>query len=349
MEMQRKLREWFASHARDLPWRHTRDPYLIWLSETMLQQTRVDQVLPYYKRFVKRFPDVKSLAAANDDEVFRLWEGLGYYRRAQNMLKAARKIAETYQGQFPSTYTELLSLPGVGPYTAAAIASFAFHIPVAVADGNVMRVLSRLFDIREPVNTPAGQKIFRQKALAFLDRKYPAIHNQAMMELGALICTPRSPRCEQCPLRHSCMAYEHSLTGILPVRLPKTKPAHRRMDYLISVVADKVALQKRNKQDIWYRLYEFVPISIEAGSGKKTAGNIRRMFGLPKSPELLEIRKHVLTHRRLEIYFWFTDSLLETATYVPTGELKHYSLPVPLRQVWEKYFSEGIHPDGRIK
>jgi len=332
VEIHEKLHTWFRQNARDLPWRRTRDPYRIWLSEIILQQTRVDQGRPYYERFVRRFPDVKSLASAPEDEVMRLWEGLGYYRRAQNMLRAARLVTERFGGQFPDTYEELLALPGIGPYTAAAVASFAFDRPVAVADGNVMRVLARFTGTPEPVNTPAGQKIFRRLAQEFLDRRHPGLHNQALMELGALVCTPHRPGCENCPLRRECAARRQGTVKELPVRQAKAPVKRRVMHYLISLHNGRVALHQRRADDIWRQLYEFIPVPAEISPG---AAKIKAFFGLRDQPRKIASVKHALTHRRLELHFWLTDEKIPSENYVSTSEIKNYSLPSPLRKIWE--------------
>ncbi|NPA45866.1 MAG: A/G-specific adenine glycosylase [Chlorobi bacterium] len=332
MEIHERLHIWFQQNARALPWRSTRDPYRIWLSEIILQQTRVDQGLPYYERFIHRFPDIQSLASASDDEVMRLWEGLGYYRRAQNMLRAARLLSEQYGGQFPTTYDELLQLPGIGPYTAAAVASFAFDRPVAVADGNVMRVLARFTGKTEPVNTPGGQKIFRRLAQDFLDRRKPAIHNQALMELGALVCKPRQAKCENCPLRHKCVAYNQGMVEKLPVRQAKTAAKRRIMHYLLSLHNGHVAIRQRHAEDIWRHLYEFIPVPEKISPN---AAKIKALFGLMKKPRKITTVKHQLTHRRLELHFWFTDEKISSENYISASEINNYSLPVPLRKIWE--------------
>jgi A/G-specific adenine glycosylase len=200
MNNQKDLLSWYMLHKRDLPWRNTQDPYLIWLSEIILQQTRVAQGLPYFQNFFDKYPQIELLANAPQDEVLKLWQGLGYYSRARNMHKTAQKIVNDFEGIFPGNYKNLLKLNGIGPYTAAAIASFAYNERVAVLDGNVFRVLARFFNLAEPIQTNEAKKIFTQLANDFLNKNEPALHNQAMMELGALVCTPKNPNCSACPL-----------------------------------------------------------------------------------------------------------------------------------------------------
>ncbi len=336
-QMHRALLEWYAAHARDLPWRRTKDPYLIWLSEIILQQTRVEQGLPYYQRFVQRFPDVEALASAPDSEVMKLWEGLGYYRRAENMLRAAREIKEKYKGRFPSTFDELIKLPGIGPYTAAAVASFAFNEPVAVTDGNVMRVLSRLTGKAFPVDHAPGIKQWRAQAKNFLNRQAPALHNQAIMELGALVCTPQNPSCDKCPLAAWCTARRENRTGELPVRKGKKKPGIRSMHYLISVRNGQVALRQRRGQDIWRRLYEFPLWEGREKGSLRTGKKLKEIFRLKEMPLFLGHTVHLLTHRKLELYFWYTPEEIPDFPYIPLSQMHELSLPVPLRRAWERW------------
>ena len=222
-----KLVKWYLDNKRSLPWRDTNDPYKIWLSEVILQQTRVIQGLPYYQQFVETYPSVKDLAAAPEQEVLRLWQGLGYYTRARNLHKCAKVLATQYECAFPKTYEALQKLPGIGQYTAAAIASFAFNQAVAVVDGNVFRVLSRLFGIDSAINSPEGKYQFTELANHLLSKKDPALHNQAVMEFGALCCTPSNPKCSECPFNRSCLAYNNDLTSLVPVKV-KSKAARKR-------------------------------------------------------------------------------------------------------------------------
>jgi A/G-specific adenine glycosylase len=251
------LLAWYLQHKRDLPWRKTTDPYQIWISEIILQQTRVAQGYHYFCRFVDQFPDIYSLANASEAEVLKCWQGLGYYSRARNLHQAARRIVERYGGIFPDQYVQILSLQGVGEYTAAAIASLAFGMPYAVVDGNVYRFLSRLFGIETPIDSTTGKRQFKQLADLLLDKKRSGLYNQAVMEFGALQCVPLSPCCEECPLADRCVAlYEKKVTR-LPVKNKITKVTDRYFYYFVVLHAGNVWLQKRTAKDVWQNLYEF--------------------------------------------------------------------------------------------
>lgn len=320
------LAEWYAVHKRDLPWRHTRDPYLIWLSEIILQQTRVAQGLPYYTKFSETFPTVKDLAAASEEEVLRLWQGLGYYSRARNMHATARLIAEQYGGQFPTSYKELLKLKGIGPYTAAAIASFAFDEPVAVVDGNVFRVLARLFGISEDIASQKGKRIFAQRAQHLLLESIrftpPSVYNQAIMEFGAIHCTPAAPNCPTCIFRHNCHAYRHRLQFQLPVKEKKTRLRNRNFLYWLFEHRGNVIVKQRGNGDIWQGLYDF-PMTVTDEDAtenpelllqiyRKLASflSLRRLaFGAVmkdfplKISHISDVYKHRLTHQQLQVRF----------------------------------------------
>jgi len=252
-----ELMKWhLRSNRREMPWKGEKDPYRIWLSEIILQQTRVEQGWAYYERFLKRFPDVRSLAKASDETVLKYWEGLGYYARCRNLIHTARHIAFDCKGVFPATYEEILKLKGVGPYTAAAIASFAFGLPHAVLDGNVFRVLARYHGVSIPIDRPEGKKFFQALAQRSLDPKQPGSYNQALMDLGASICKPHTPRCGDCPLQRRCQAYSEQRVGALPVKSPpKTKRA-RWFYYLLPEWEGKIPLRPRAAGDVWEGLWE---------------------------------------------------------------------------------------------
>ena len=250
----RKLIDWYRENGRDLPWRRTKNPYLIWISEIILQQTRVVQGYDYYQRFVARFPDVFALAAADEDEVMKYWQGLGYYSRARNLHAAARRMAEA--GGFPVTYTGVRALKGVGEYTAAAICSFAYGMPYAVVDGNVYRVLSRWLGIDTPIDSAEGKKLFVRVADELLDRERPGLYNQAIMDFGALQCTPVAPDCLFCPLNDSCVARLKGIAGSLPVKQHKTKVTNRYFNYIYVRMGAYTFIHKRSGNDIWKNLYE---------------------------------------------------------------------------------------------
>ncbi len=262
-EVHRLLCQWYATHCRDLPWRQTKDPYRIWLSEIILQQTRVQQGLPYYLDFIEHYPSVEQLAAASLDEVLRHWQGLGYYSRARNLHKAACCVASEHQGHFPDTYQGLLSLPGVGPYTAAAIASFAYNLPCAVVDGNVYRVLSRLFDININILSPAAYEQFRALAESCMRPDDSAGFNQAVMEFGALQCTAQQPACHNCPLSDKCLALARGRVAERPVREQNLKRRERYLHYIFLYDDKGLWLHQRQGDDIWRGLWEF-PLLEEA-------------------------------------------------------------------------------------
>ncbi len=302
-----KIGCWYNENKRDLPWRHTQDAYRIWLSEIILQQTRVAQGLEYYQRFVERFPTVRDLAEASQDEVLKLWQGLGYYSRARNLHAAAQQVC----GLFPTKYVDLIKLKGVGPYTAAAIASFSSDEKVAVVDGNVYRVLSRLFDIDTPIDSTQGQKDFLALATQLLPDKHPGHHNQAMMELGALCCTPTSPQCESCPVADHCMALANHTIGQRPVKAGKVKVRERQLHYLIYIYKDMLWVHQRGEGDIWTGLWEYV-LSEELGVrseectplAKNDVEGSNHSSLLPPNSSLLKTApqfsiKHQLTHQTL--------------------------------------------------
>ena len=251
-------------NTRDMPWKEERDPYRIWISEIILQQTRVEYGIHYYDRFVKEFPDIKTLATAPENTVFKFWEGLGYYSRCRNLIASAKIIHEKYGGQFPVSYNEILTLKGVGPYTASAIASFAFDLPHAVLDGNVFRVLARFFGIDLPINSSAGKKVFSELANALLATNPPAVYNQAIMDFGAIICKPFLPLCDQCPLQKKCVAFSTDKVNSLPVKEKAPEKRKRFFTYLIVEYKKHFYIKKRTAKDIWQNLHEFLLIETDS-------------------------------------------------------------------------------------
>ncbi len=245
-------------NKREMPWKGEKDPYKIWISEIILQQTRVQQGLAYYQRFIEAFPDAQSLAASPEQKVFKLWEGLGYYSRCRNLIASAKFIASELNGKFPENYSDILALKGVGDYTASAIASFAYNQPHAVLDGNVFRVLSRFFGLETPVDTNAGKKLYSLLAGELLDRKNPGIYNQGIMDFGAVICKPAQPLCDTCPLQLKCIAFNKQLVNTLPVKEKSIKRRERFFNYLIVNYAGSFYVRKRSAKDIWQGLYEFI-------------------------------------------------------------------------------------------
>lgn len=327
-----ELQLWYNQNKRDLPWRHTCDPYYIWISEVILQQTRVQQGLAYYIKFTEHFPNIKTMADASEQDVLNLWQGLGYYSRARNMLKTAKFVVSNFDGNFPNNYLELMKLPGVGKYTAAAVASFAFNLPYAVVDGNVYRVLSRFFNSSQFIDTSAGQQFFQSLADELLDHKNPSLHNQAIMELGALVCTPMNPKCELCPLAQSCESQALKSWDVLPKKKGKVKVRMRTFNYFIYAKDDSILIQKRDDKDIWANMYE--PILIE--------GDVIPDF-LSEQVHFIKQVKHKLTHQNLLVNFFqvlnyeplpFNDS----AIMIGLEDLKNYPLP----RVIEKFFQDEL-------
>lgn len=306
--------EWFKENGRALPWRETRDPYAIWLSEIILQQTRIEQGRPYWERFMKRWPTVEALAHATEDEVLREWQGLGYYSRARNLHTAAQQIVE--RGGFPTTLEGIKSLKGVGDYTAAAIGSIAFNLPAAVVDGNVYRVLARHYDIETPINTTEGKKEFTLLAQSLLPPQEASAFNQAMMDFGAIQCTPVSPRCEQCPLAESCVALREGRIDILPVKQKTLKVKERQLTYIYIRCNGYTALHRRPAGDIWQGLYE--PWLTDQ---------------VPQGAVLQRQRvKHVLTHRILYADFWLWETeerpqLPDDYFWIKEEEVGNYGVP----------------------
>jgi A/G-specific adenine glycosylase len=308
---------WFKVNKRDLPWRNTRDPYKIWLSEIILQQTRVDQGLSYYYKFTEKFPDIKLLARANEDTVLKLWQGLGYYSRARNLHFAAKQVVNDFGGKFPDNYHDILSLKGVGEYTAAAIASFAYRLPHAVVDGNVYRFLSRYFGKDTPIDSSTGKKEFIALAQSLLDGNRPDMFNQAIMEFGAQQCKPGRPDCSKCPLVQSCIAFKEDSVLRLPVKKNSIKIRNRYFNYLVIKDNDSFFVKKRSGKDIWQGLHDFPVIETTNWVDQKKllqSDEWNKEFGKAKI-ELLSVSdeyKHVLSHQHIYAKFYEIKSSLKT-------------------------------------
>jgi A/G-specific adenine glycosylase len=254
----RQLLRWNKQkNTRLMPWKGEKDPYKIWLSEIILQQTRVEQGWSYYEKFIKAFPKITDLAKAKEKTVFKMWEGLGYYTRCKNLIATAKKITKDFKGKFPTTYEEIKKLKGIGPYTAAAVSSFAFNEPQAVVDGNVQRVLSRYFGISTPIDTTHGKKMYQQLAQALLDNEQPGTYNQAIMDFGAVICKPQNPLCQSCVQKKECLAFKLNMVNLLPVKEKNLIKKERRFYYFIIEYQNKLYIRKRTAKDIWENLYEF--------------------------------------------------------------------------------------------
>ncbi|MFT4735080.1 MAG: A/G-specific adenine glycosylase [Algoriphagus sp.] len=307
--LSQKIIEWYQENKRILPWRRTKDPYRIWLSEIIMQQTRVDQGLPYYDSFVTLFPTVYDLAAAEESEVLRTWQGLGYYSRARNLHKTAKRIVDDYNGIFPKSSIDLLELKGIGPYTSAAISSICYDEPKAVVDGNVYRVLSRLYEIGTPINSSAGIKTFAHLAQSLITSYKPGDFNQGMMEIGATVCTPKKPKCHVCPISYTCNALQNNSQLSFPTKLKKAKLKDRYFNYLVIRSQGKIFLKKRELKDIWIGLYEFFLIE----SMDRVADLDVLKKSLPewlKDPSITQnpiYTKQILSHQRIYAQFWILD------------------------------------------
>jgi len=297
------LLQWYPINKRELPWRTTQNPYIIWLSEIILQQTRVAQGLPYFVKFLEKYPTVYDLASAPEDEVMRMWQGLGYYSRARNLHSCAKQVVTDFEGIFPDSYTGLLKLKGVGTYTAAAIASFAYKEKVAVVDGNVFRVLARYFGESEDIGSPAGKKTFESLANKLIPADNPDEFNQAIMEFGALQCTPKNPDCTICPLKSGCFARRHDLISALPVKEKKVKVRNRNFIYYHIKCGDHILVKKRGVKDIWEGLHDFPMEEVEDLTTYKVKdSNYLGGFQSLGADILYEPEinyKHILTHQRI--------------------------------------------------
>ena len=318
---------WYKVHGRQLPWRETRDAYRIWLSEVILQQTRVQQGMSYYLRFTERFPHVEALAAASEDEVMKLWQGLGYYSRARNLHAAARQVVAEYGGKFPTTFDELRTLRGVGDYTAAAVASMAFDQAVAVVDGNVYRVLSRLFDLDTPIDTTAGKRAFTTLAEELIAPTEAATYNQAIMDFGAICCTPQNPQCTTCPLADRCQAHAAHTVAERPVKQGRTKVRDRYFHYLHLQCEGKTLIHRRTEGDIWQGLYEFPLIERAEPCDFATLSTSEGFCSWLQAcrftlRDTRTMAPHILSHQRLHATFYRleVDSLPTIAEMIPISE-----------------------------
>lgn len=343
-EIQSVILQWYQENKRDLPWRRTKNPYFIWLSEIILQQTRVAQGMSYYEKFIKKYPKIESLAAAEEQDVLTTWQGLGYYSRARNIHTTASFITKEYDGVFPKSYSDLIKLKGVGEYTAAAIASFAFDLPHAVVDGNVFRVLSRLFNIETPIDSTLGKKQFILLANEFLDKTQPALFNQAIMEFGALQCVPSSPNCEACPLVLYCEAYKLKKVNQLPIKKGKTKIRNRYFLYffIYNPQNNSLLLRQKTENDIWKNMYEFPKIEFTSLENLKGfCDQYRAQIQL-----ISTLQKHILSHQHLHIQFIsFSSSNLEVfndAIQIPIIDIDTYPLPRLIDRFLEENLSSFL-------
>jgi A/G-specific adenine glycosylase len=344
-----KIMDWYQTNHRNLPWRKTIDPYKIWISEIMLQQTRVAQGLPYYKRFMKSFPSVFDLAKAPEQNVLRMWQGLGYYSRARNLHRCAKRVVKNFNGHFPDSFKELIKLPGIGDYTAAAIASFAFREAVAVVDGNVFRVLARIFGIETDIASNEGKKYFFSLANKLIDTDRPDLFNQALMEFGALHCLPKNPKCSECIFSKSCEANLRNLQAVLPVKSKKLKVKTRYFYYFIFRNNNKLLMRQRTDKDIWRGLNDFY--LIETHRRYKPQALMKEDSLLAAAVMLNESRtyKHVLTHQKLMVRFISVKSALTENHKMVIRKLglkwvtkeKVEKIPKPI--LIERFLKEKIH------
>ncbi len=322
------IQVWYRLNFRQLPWRETKDAYKIWLSEIIMQQTKVDQGIKYYFKIVEKYPTVEHLAKANEQEVLRIWQGLGYYSRARNLHKAAQQIVEDFNGTFPNNYNAIISLKGVGTYTAAAISSFAFDLPYPVLDGNAFRVLARYFNDATPIDTGKGKKVFSSYAESVLNKDEPAEFNQAIMELGALICKPKNPDCLNCPLKETCLAFNEGDPLTLPVKSKKVKVVKRFFHYFV-FSGNTIQLEKRDTQGIWKNMYQFPLIEVDKKVQKKELEQmVYTQFGVHLGNKILT-KEHKLTHQNIYATFWLIQEKIQNTNYISTdlNSIDQYPLP----------------------
>lgn len=312
MNFQQELISWYHQHQRSLPWRATSDPYVIWLSEVILQQTRVEQGLPYFNRFLENFPTVQAFAAATENEVLKLWQGLGYYSRGRNMLFTAKQVMESHNGNFPKQYEQLIQLKGIGEYTAAAISSFSNNEAKAVVDGNVFRVLARYFGIDMPINSTLGKKRFTELAQQLIEGQLPSLYNQAIMEFGALQCKPKSPNCGICPVQLGCEAYATGRVNELPVKLKKVKVRERWFNYFVVRDQDTILVKQREAGDVWQQLYDFPLIETQqlAEDSPDFSLKLHEFFGPHVEIVRVSQKRHLLTHQIINVQFFALDNYI---------------------------------------
>ncbi|WP_179004279.1 A/G-specific adenine glycosylase [Winogradskyella forsetii] len=344
MDFKHKLINWYSINKRQLPWRETRNPYHIWLSEIILQQTQVKQGLPYYEQFVTQYPTIFDLADASETSVLKLWQGLGYYSRARNLHYTAKHIVDELHGHFPDNYNDLLKLKGVGDYTASAIASIAFNEVAAVVDGNVYRVLSRYFGIETPINSTLGIKEFKTLANSLIDEDQPATYNQAIMEFGALQCKPKNPDCNICPLKNGCMALQKKMVDVLPVKLKKTKVTTKYFNFLVFIDNNQQTLfEKRAKKGIWQNLYQFPLVESEKSLNSEEFHllNLEDSF-LSLKPFDYSLYNdvdivHKLSHLHLYTKFWIIEVAQLPSDAISTKSLTKYPAPVLISDFIDRF------------
>ncbi|MGY0391493.1 A/G-specific adenine glycosylase [Bizionia sp. KMM 8389] len=344
MQITETLIAWYSVNKRELPWRNTNNPYYIWLSEIILQQTQVKQGWPYYESFITQYPTVFDLANAPEEAVLKLWQGLGYYSRARNLHATAKHIAENLNGVFPNTYKELLKLKGVGDYTASAIASICFNEVAAVVDGNVYRVLARFYGINTPINSTQGKKVFKALASDIIDPNNPADFNQAIMEFGAIQCKPSSPDCSVCPLIDSCTAYIKGEIALLPVKIKANKPKKKFFNFLVYINASgETVLEQRKGKGIWQNLFQFPlvesDVSLNAANFSKhiTLNTDQSEVTLYNDTDIV----HKLSHQHLYTKFWIIKTNHLPSAGVPINKIDTYAVPVLIKNFMDAFNFEG--------
>ncbi len=343
------LLKWHLSNARELPWKNTNDPYKIWVSEIVLQQTQVKQGTPYYSRFIKLFPSIKKLAGATEDEVMSAWQGLGYYSRARNMHSAAKQIENDFDGKFPDSYDEIIKLKGIGTYTAAAISSFAFNLPHAVVDGNVYRVLARAFGLKTAIDTTEGKKVFSKLANELLDKKNPAAFNQAIMDFGAIVCSPQNPICSKCFYRKNCVALNEGHVSLLPFKSKKIIVKKRWFTFFVMGNEKKVIIEKRNAGDIWNGLYQFPLLETKTFCDAESAIKLFSKYFFKgkklKVTGVSSVIEHKLTHQTIISQFIRINletnqsELMREWKLVKQNELNSYPFP----KLIDNYIKNLLH------
>lgn len=347
MDFSQSIVYWYLQNNRQLPWRTTKTPYHIWLSEIMLQQTRVAQGLPYFLKFTHTFPTIFDLAKAKETKVLKLWQGLGYYSRARNLHHTAKYIANELNGKFPENYTNLLQLKGVGDYTASAIASICFNEPKAVVDGNVYRVLTRYFGIETPVNSSAGIKEIKELAQMLIDPTQPGTYNQAIMDFGALHCKPQNPLCDECVLAESCIALSKKWTKRLPVKEKKQKIKNRYFNYLVVITPDKKTLfEERTAKDIWQKMYQFPLIETQKTIDKQqltSFEDFKTLFPVETNISLFNKKNivHKLSHQHLHTKFWIIKTAKVNHKTICWETVKNYPIPVLIDNFLNNFITDN--------
>ncbi len=347
MIFSQKILIWYAQNKRPLPWRDTREPYKIWLSEIILQQTRVAQGTPYYLKFIKNYPTVYELANASEEQVLKSWQGLGYYSRARNLHATAKIVVGVYGGIFPSSYDSLLKLKGIGDYTASAIASICFDDPKPVVDGNVYRVLARYFGVDIPINSPAGIKHFKKLAQEVMNAENIRDYNQGIMEFGAMQCTPKKAECANCPLNEGCMALKEDRVNALPAKLKKAKIKNRYFNYMVLMIAErngntKTLLHKRRSKDIWQNLWQFPLFESDKEIGLKEATDyLQKTLPFNDTPQIHQYHEktivHKLSHQHLHTHFWIVITTTELEGAIDLSEVENYPVPVLIADFFDTF------------